>query len=100
VPDFPDVRAVSLHAYQDWCRRWAGGCLRVLKPGGHLVAFGAPRTYHRLVCAIEDAGFEIRDSIDWIYGQGFPKSLNVAAAMRKASGGLPPGGVSGAWPAS
>jgi len=48
-------------------------CLRVLKPGGYLLAFGGTRTYHRLACAIEDAGFEIRDSIDWIYGTGFPK---------------------------
>jgi len=52
-------------------------CLRVLKPGGHLLAFGGTRTYHRLVCAIEDAGFEIRDTIAWVYGSGFPKSRNV-----------------------
>lgn len=52
-------------------------CLRVLKPGGHLLAFGGARTYHRLACAIEDAGFEIRDQIMWIYGSGFPKSLNI-----------------------
>ena len=55
---------------------WAE-CLRVLKPGGHLLAFGATRTYHRMTCAIEDAGFEIRDSIHWVYGSGFPKSLNI-----------------------
>lgn len=59
---------------------WAE-CLRVLKPGGHLLAFGATRTYHRMACAIEDAGFEIRDSIHWMYGSGFPKSLDVAKAM-------------------
>lgn len=53
-------------------------CLRVLKPGGHLLAFGGSRTYHRLACAIEDAGFEIRDQIQWLYGSGFPKSLNVS----------------------
>jgi len=52
-------------------------CLRVLKPGGHLLAFGGSRTYHRLACAIEDSGFEIRDQIMWVYGSGFPKSLNV-----------------------
>jgi DNA modification methylase len=52
-------------------------CLRVLKPGGHLLAFGGSRTYHRLACAVEDAGFEIRDQIMWIYGQGFPKSKNL-----------------------
>jgi len=52
-------------------------CLRVLKPGGHLLAFGGTRTYHRMVVKIEDAGFEIRDQIQWIYGSGFPKSHNL-----------------------
>lgn len=52
-------------------------CLRVLKPGGHLAAFGAPRTYHRMTVAIEDAGFEIRDSLHWMYGTGFPKGQDV-----------------------
>ena len=56
-------------------------CLRVLKPGGHLVSFGGTRTYHRLVVAIEDAGFEIRDQLQWIYGSGFPKSMNVSKAI-------------------
>lgn len=51
--------------------------LRVLKPGGHLVAFGGTRTYHRMVCAIEDAGFEVRDQLGWMYGSGFPKSRNL-----------------------
>ncbi len=57
--------------------------LRVLKPGGHLLAFGGTRTWHRLACAIEDAGFEVRDSIAWMYGSGFPKSLDVSKAMDK-----------------
>jgi hypothetical protein len=61
-------------------------CLRVLKPGGHLLAFGGTRTYHRLTVAIEDAGFEIRDSLHWIYGSGFPKSLDVGKAIDKAAG--------------
>ena len=61
-------------------------CLRVLKPGGHLLAFGGSRTYHRLACAIEDAGFEIRDQIMWVYGSGFPKSLNVSKAIDKGAG--------------
>lgn len=52
---------------------WAEQCLRVLKPGGHLLAFGGTRTWHRLAVAVEDAGFEIRDSIAWMYGSGFPK---------------------------
>lgn len=60
--------------------------LRVLKPGGHLLSFGGTRTYHRLVVAIEDAGFEIRDQIQWIYGQGFPKSLDISKAIDKAAG--------------
>jgi site-specific DNA-methyltransferase (adenine-specific) len=60
--------------------------LRVLKPGGHLLAFGGTRTYHRMAVAIEDAGFEIRDSIHWVYGSGFPKSLNVSKAIDKAAG--------------
>lgn len=60
--------------------------LRVLKPGGHLLAFGGTRTYHRMACAIEDAGFEVRDSIHWIYGSGFPKSLDVSNAIDKAAG--------------
>ena len=55
--------------------------LRVLKPGGHLLAFGGTRTYHRMVCAIEDAGFEVRDCIQWLYGSGFPKSKNVGAVL-------------------
>ena len=49
-------------------------CLRVLKPGGHLLAFSGTRTYHRMTVAIEDAGFEVRDMIEWVYGSGFPKS--------------------------
>ncbi len=60
--------------------------LRVLKPGGHLLSFGGTRTYHRMVVNIEDAGFEIRDQIQWIYGSGFPKSLDVSKAIDKAAG--------------
>ena len=60
--------------------------LRVLKPGGHLLAFGGSRTYHRLASAVEDAGFEIRDQIMYLYGSGFPKSLNVGKAIDKAAG--------------
>jgi len=60
--------------------------LRVLKPGGHLLAFGGSRTYHRLASAVEDAGFEIRDQIMYLYGSGFPKSLDVSKAIDKAAG--------------
>ena len=61
-------------------------CLRVLKPGGHLLSFGGTRTYHRMASAIEDAGFEIRDMIEWVYGSGFPKSLNIGKAVDKIQG--------------
>jgi site-specific DNA-methyltransferase (adenine-specific) len=64
---------------------WAE-CLRVLKHGGHLLAFSHARTYHRMVVAIEDAGFDIRDQIMWVYGSGFPKSLNISKAMTKQTG--------------
>lgn len=57
--------------------------LRVLKPGGYLLSFGGSRTYHRMACAIEDAGFEIRDMIEWLYGSGFPKSLNIGKQIDK-----------------
>ena len=60
--------------------------LRVLKPGGHLLCFAGTRTHHRMACAIEDAGFEIRDMLAWVYGSGFPKSLDVSKAIDKASG--------------
>ena len=71
---------------QAWHYRWAVEALRVLKPGGYLLAFGGTRTYHRLVSAIEDAGFEIRDQIQWLYGTGFPKSHNISKAIDKAAG--------------
>ena len=67
--------------------------LRVAKPGAHLVAFGGTRTFHRLTCGIEDAGWEIRDCLSWLYGSGFPKSLNVQQAMNKAARGRPQGGA-------
>jgi site-specific DNA-methyltransferase (adenine-specific) len=60
--------------------------LRVLKPGGHMLAFSGSRTYHRMACAIEDAGFEVRDSIMWVYGSGFPKSLDISKAIDKIYG--------------
>lgn len=64
-----------------WCE-----AIRVLKPGAPLLAFGGSRTYHRMACAIEDAGFEIRDQLMWLYGQGFPKSLDVSRAIDAAAG--------------
>jgi hypothetical protein len=66
---------------------WAE-CLRVLKPGGHLLAFAGTRTQHRMAVRIEDAGFEIRDMIAWVYGSGFPKSLDVSKAIDKRGGSI------------
>lgn len=73
-------------AFSNWCRTWALEALRILKPGGHLLAFGGTRLYHRLAAGIEDAGFEIRDSLHWIYGSGFPKNHDIAKAIDKAAG--------------
>ena len=61
-------------------------CYEVLKDGGYLLAFGGSRTFHRIACAIEDAGFEIRDTIMWLYGSGFPKSMNIGLALDKKNG--------------
>ena len=79
-------RAESPEHFERWCEAWAREAYRVLKPGGHIVAFGGTRTHHRLVCGIEDAGFEIRDELDWMFGSGFPKSLDVSKAIDKAAG--------------
>ena len=66
----------------------AEACYRVLKPGGHIAAFGGTRTWHRLAVAIEDAGFEMRDSLAWLYGSGFPKSHDVGKAIDKRPGAM------------
>jgi DNA modification methylase len=84
--DFTKRQLRDARSYGEWCREWASEAYRVLKPGAHLVAFGGTRTYHRLVCAIEDAGFEIRDTIAWLYGTGFPKSHDVSKAIDKSLG--------------
>lgn len=70
-------------AFGEWCLEWTRECFRVLKPGGHILAFGGSRTWHRLASAVEDAGFEIRDSIAWLYGSGFPKSMDISKAIDK-----------------
>lgn len=82
-PDWDTRTSEYAREMQAWHERWAREALRVLKPGGHLLAFGGTRTYHRLACGLEDAGFEIRDSLIWIYGSGFPKSLDVSKALRE-----------------
>ena len=69
--------------FQTWTEAWAVEAFRILKPGGHLLAFAGTRTYHRMASGVEDAGFEIRDCIAWMYGSGFPKSLDVSKAIDK-----------------
>jgi DNA modification methylase len=85
-PRWSTMGPSAARAFGAWCETWATEALRVLKPGGYLLAFGGTRTYHRLACAIEDAGFEVRDCLVWLYGSGFPKSLDVSKAIDKAAG--------------
>ena len=77
-------------AFMDWCKEWASECYRLLKPGGHMLAFGSPRCYHQLGMGIELAGFEVRDTIAWLFAQGFPKSLDVAKAIETKGGDARP----------
>jgi DNA modification methylase len=81
-----DFSSRGMLAFQEWTRLWAVEAFRVLKPGGHVLSFSSPRTYHRMVVGIEDAGFEIRDALCWLYGSGFPKNMNVAIAIDKHLG--------------
>ena len=72
--------------FQNWCNEWASLCLKLLKPGGYILAFSSARTYHHLACGVESAGFQVRDQIMWLYGSGFPKSLNIGKAIDNKSG--------------
>lgn len=96
-----DLSLTANQRFQAWCEVWATECLRILKPGGHMLVSGGSRTHHRLASGIEDAGFEIRDRIEtpdgrlvitpdgslaWYFGSGFPKSLDVSKAIDKAAG--------------
>lgn len=74
----PEMAKTDPHLFQQWTEAWAREALRVLKPGGHLFAFGGTRLFHRLFAGIEDAGFEMRDFIAWIHGQGYPKAKQIA----------------------
>ncbi len=78
-----DLSRRGMLGFQRWFTQVSKECLRVLKPGGFLLSFGGTRTYHRMTCGIEDAGFEIRDTIMWLYASGFPKSLNVKKQLEK-----------------
>jgi DNA modification methylase len=71
-----DLTPASMLAFQQFSEDWAREAFRVLKPGGHLLSFASTRTYHRMACGVEAAGFEIRDQIGWLFGSGFPKSHN------------------------
>lgn len=96
---------VAGSGFQAWATEWAIQALRVAKPGAYLLAFGGTRTHHRLMCAIEDAGWEIRDTVSylhgsasmllWVYGQGFPKDHDVSKAIDKAAKGHPQGSTKG-----
>ena len=84
--DYQKRQARDMLAFQEAMNAVFLEALRVAKPGAHLLAFGGTRTYHRLACAIEDAGWEIRDCVMWVYGSGFPKSHDVSKAIDKAAG--------------
>ena len=71
-----NTELTAMRQFQSWTQMWAEHVYRVLKPGAYLIVFASPRTYHRMVCGLEDAGFEIRDQIFWIFASGFPKSSN------------------------
>jgi DNA modification methylase len=77
-----DLSLTANQRFQAWCEAWAREARRVLKPGGHMLVSGGTRTFHRLTCGLEDAGFEIRDCLSWLYGSGFPKSLNLDGEHR------------------
>jgi DNA modification methylase len=83
TPRFYRMTSQDIADHYAWHLTWTCAALRVLKPGAHLLAFGGTRTHHRLMVALEDAGFEIRDCLMWLYGSGFPKSLDVSKAIDK-----------------
>jgi hypothetical protein len=72
-----DYSVKGLRQFQDWTTQWAREVFHVLKPGAYLVVCGAPRSYHRMACGLEDAGFVIRDKFSWLFGSGFPKNYNL-----------------------
>lgn len=81
---FTDGEMTAAENFQQWTRAWASETLRALKPGAHLLAFGSPRTFHRLTAGVEDAGFEIRDVLLWLYAQGMPKSQRLPGGQGTA----------------
>jgi DNA modification methylase len=85
-PGLPIGGAKEGRWFQEWSEEWAKEAYRVLKPGGYILSFCAPRMYHRMTSGIEDAGFEIRDQLMWVFGSGFPKSHNIGKAVDKLEG--------------
>lgn len=85
-----DERATSNRSFQVWTEAYCKELLRVLKPGGHMLVFCGPRTYHRMASGVEDAGFEIRDQLQWIFGSGFPKSHNLTGNWKGFGSALKP----------
>lgn len=82
----PDIAKSDPLMFQAWCTAWGEAAMRVLSPGGYLLAFGAPRTAHRLVAGLEDAGYEVRDTLMWMYGDGMPKGRDLTVAIDKLVG--------------
>lgn len=72
--------------FQEWCHKWAEQCKRVLKPGGHLIAFGSNDGHHRMFCGVEDAGFEIRDTLTWHYSDAMPKGQDISKLIDRREG--------------
>lgn len=91
-PDFDEAehRIADMMRFAAWCEVWAAECLRVLKPGGHLLAFGGARTHHWLAVGIESAGFEVRDCIAWLKFGGFPKSTDLGKQFDRRAGAVRP----------
>jgi DNA modification methylase len=78
---FGEGELTASEGFERWTQSWASECRRVLRPGGHLLAFGAPRTFHRLVAGVEDAGLEVRDQLLWLHAQGLPKSHRLPGGL-------------------
>jgi site-specific DNA-methyltransferase (adenine-specific) len=81
-----DNFGTDLRKFQEWTRLWAVEAIRVAKPGATMLCFGGTRTWHRLACGLEDAGWQIKDTVMWLYGQGFPKSLDIGKGVDKLQG--------------
>lgn len=79
-----DLSQIGMSKFQEFSEAWAREALRVLKPGGHMLVFCGPRTYHRMASGVEDAGFQIRDQLQWLFGSGFPKSHNIGDGIGTA----------------